>query len=549
MRLWNLQDQKLTPIVLEEQRLPLPLHNIVVSADNHWLVTRKADNTARVWDLTAVDPSVNPHILRGHEGSITSVAFSPDDHWLVTGSADKTARLWGLNAREPVGSPIVLQSEHDNLFVVSNDNHWLVTIGGEGSFGRTDTTARVWDLTARDPASKPIVLTGHEGPIFAVAFSPDNHWLVTGSSDQTARLWNLAATYPLTNPIILRGHDSVVAAVAFSPDQRWLVTGSFDGTARLWRMTPTGAELKPAFILSDSEKTVRSQSQSIFNLHISPDSQLLVTSGSAETPIRLWDLAATNPAANSVVLTGAYHLAISPDSHWLVATGRTDKTARLWDLRSRQFRELPGGGYPVAFSPDHHWLVTCNADARLWDLTSADPAATSITLPGSKDKSIEGVVFSPDNHWLVTGNEDNTARLWNLKDLTVPPLILKGHTKAVDRLAISADSRWLATGSYYEESVRLWDLTSNNPSDTSVVLSIDGSTGQLIAFSNDSKGSRWLVTGNSAANTVLLWNLRLSELEDLACRTAGRNLSEEEWKTYFPGQKYRSTCSALPVGR
>ena len=65
--------------------------------------------------------------------------------------------------------------------------------------GSGDTTARLWDLTSEDPAKTARVLAGHEGSVYAVAISPDNHWLVTGSRDN-----------------------------------HWLETGSGDRTARLW---------------------------------------------------------------------------------------------------------------------------------------------------------------------------------------------------------------------------------------------------------------------------------------------------------------------------
>lgn len=37
-------------------------------------------------------------------------------------------------------------------------------------------------------AVKSVVLRGHDGRAFAVAISPDNRWVVTGSNDKTARL-------------------------------------------------------------------------------------------------------------------------------------------------------------------------------------------------------------------------------------------------------------------------------------------------------------------------------------------------------------------------
>ena len=40
----------------------------------------------------------------GHKGAVNAVAISPDNHWLVTASWDNTARLWDLGAKDPTAS-------------------------------------------------------------------------------------------------------------------------------------------------------------------------------------------------------------------------------------------------------------------------------------------------------------------------------------------------------------------------------------------------------------------------------------------------------------
>jgi WD40 repeat protein len=63
-----------------------------------------------------------------------------------------------------------------------------------------------------------------------------------------------------------------------------------------------------------------------------------------------------------------------------------------------------------------------------------------------------------------------------------------------------------------------------------------------VAISAD---SRWLVTG-SEDNTARLWLVQLNDLVDLARTIVRRNFSAHEWKLYFPGEKYRKTFDDLP---
>jgi hypothetical protein len=63
------------------------------------------------------------------------------------------------------------------------------------------------------------------------------------------------------------------------------------------------------------------------------------------------------------------------------------------------------------------------------------------------------------------------------------------------------------------------------------------------AFSLDGK---WLVVGSNDG-IAWIWDLCLQNLIDLACRTAGRNLSWREWQQYFSQATYRTTCPNLPL--
>jgi len=327
-RLWDLsaKDPAAIPVVLPGGQGGVT--RVAISPDNHWLVTAGGDftvlederqvtvhDTARLWDLSAKDPSTNPMDL--HQ-PVSALAISPNSRWLAAGSFDGTTRLWDLSTKDPAATPVVLRGQQANVTAVaiSPDNHWLVSAS-------TDNTVLLWDLSAKDPAAAdPVILNaGPKATIYAVAVS--NRWVVTGGGDKTVRLWDLSAR---ANPVALRGHPSLVTAVAISPDDHWLVSAGPDATALLWDLSVKDPAAKPVR-LAGHEGWVTA-------VAISPNSRWLVT-GSLDSTVRLWDLSVKDPTANPVVLRGhegyVYAVAISPDSHWLV-TGGKDKTARLWDL-------------------------------------------------------------------------------------------------------------------------------------------------------------------------------------------------------------------------
>ena len=443
-------------------------------------------------------------------------------------------------ALEVIGGRRVIRANGPITAVaISPDNHWVVT----GS--KDNNTAHLWDVSANDLRSNPVILRGHAGEVTAVAISSDNHWVVTGSKDNTARLWDLSAKDPGANSVVLRGHAGVVAAVAISPDSHWIVTASYDNSARLWDLSAKDPRVDPV-ILRGHEDWVKA-------VAISPDSHWVVT-GSDDNTARLWDLRTKNPGANPVVLrgheSGVTAVVFSPDNHWVV-TASNDETARLWDLRAKDpaanpviLRGHKGEVTAVAISPDNHWIVTTSKDntARLWDLRAKDPGSNPLIL-GGHDAPVAAVAISPDNHWVVTASFDNTGRVWDLraKDPGANPVVLRGHEHPVAAVAISPDNHWVVTASY-DNTARVWDLSADDPGVNPVVLRGHGAQVNAVAISSD---NHWLVTASSDG-TARLWLLQVESLIEMAYFTVGRNFFADEWQLYFPGVKYRKTFDQLP---
>ena len=62
-----------------------------------------------------------------------------------------------------------------------------------------------------------------------------------------------------------------------------------------------------------------------------------------------------------------------------------------------------------------------------------------------------------------------------------------------------------------------------------------------------SRGLRWpssrLASSNfGSSGTYMVWDLDPAHWASIACRIAGRNLTQDEWKEYLPDRPYQLTC-------
>ncbi|KAJ5216362.1 NACHT and WD40 domain protein, partial [Penicillium cinerascens] len=446
--------------------------SVTFSPDGHLLASGSEDRTIHLWD-----PPTGSIIqtLEGHSDSVNSLSFSPDGHLLASGSNDKTLRIWNPATGQELH---VLEGHSDSVLSVtfSLDGHLLAS-------GSRDRTINLWD-----PATGSIIQTleGHSDSVNSLSFSPDGHLLASGSNDKTLRIWNLATGEELH---ILEGHSDSVSSVTFSPDCHLLASGSEDRTVRLWDTT-TGV----------LKQILDSYSSSFNTIVFSPDGRVIAT-GSVDWVVRLWDLVTGtlqktidgHMTMGFVLSAASESVAFSPDGQ-LLASCSANETIRLWDPMAGESTEILSGDDPqppvqfMKFSPDGLSLASGSFESSAVCLWNTATGALTHTLDGHS-RSVNSVIFSPDSRLLASCSADGTVRLWGLPIGTVQQT-LNSRYGSVHSAAFSPDGRLLASCTDNGRAC-VWDLarstlyqTFNCHSD-SVHSAAFSSDGRLLAVGTD----------------------------------------------------------------
>lgn len=189
-----------------------------VSADGSQIITASKDMTARVWDSDSlkciavtqnVQQAPQQQTQKGnstqkqiHSAELTAVKFIPTSNavevsLVCTVSFDSVLSCWDLNA----------------IAKNMNADH---------------------DVIAQLPSTSSVA-SCHDGPTFCLAASPNGQYLCTGGKDKKVNLWSMKGKRVVKEGS-LTGHRRTVAAVAFSPIDKLVVSGSNDGTMRVWSL-------------------------------------------------------------------------------------------------------------------------------------------------------------------------------------------------------------------------------------------------------------------------------------------------------------------------
>ena len=467
-------------------------------------MTGTYDGTAQTWDAATGRPQGPP---RKHQGRVMAVAFSPDGRILSTGGAveemdpQKPRRILGGEVQlgeTTTGRPLATPLAHPApvwAVAFSPDGHTLLT-------GCRDQRARFFASLSGALLGEPLL---HEGTVPAVTFSPDGRTALAasagGNQSAAARLWEVPRRPELG---IRVGPRSPITDVAFSPDGRHLLAGSGDGTARLWDLTMSGVASAPRV-----PGPVLHHDGPVAAVAFSPDGRAALT-GSHDQTAQPWDVATGQPRGSALQHDSAVAVvAFSPDGR-SVLTGCVGG-ARLWDATTGQPRGplLPYGGSValVAFSPDGQmFLFSSSQWVHFWKTSDYQPL-TDRRVNGPKQGGCLASAFSPDGETVVTGS-GTTAQLWDRA--TGRLLRAWQNPQSLARACFSPDGKTLLlTGR--EGAAQFWEVATGQPQGAPLVhqpapvADAPGSSRESLLGAAFSPDSRTVLT-RSADRTAQLWD-------------------------------------------
>jgi WD40 repeat protein len=438
------------------------VRDVVFHPQGAWFASAGDDQRIIRWSLPSGDTPAKQLQAWEAPAKVRSLAVNPDGKLLASGGTDRIISLWQAETGE-----LVRRLEGHRERIAESSGLAFSPSGKLLASASYDDTARVWEVSTGQTVQ---VLKGHNGYVQGVAFSPDEKRIATSSQDKRLALWEVESGQPLQ---VFDGHHNFAFGVGFVPrrspadtdlaggtgDAPLLVSSSHDRTLRVWD-TDSGVALR----------VLQGHTAGMLKIavHAPPGAGqgVQVFSPNNDGTVRRWDIAPL-PYQHLVDLSGSpLSTAIAPDGK-AVAVGLDSGALRLYALpemrvMGAQEKAHSDNVTSLSFNADGTVLASASLDktAKLWAVAPDGTLTERQTFSGHT-AAVHGLAFSPDGTLLATASYDGRVGLFTVG--TEEKRFIDAHEGYVVSVAFDPRGRRLLSAGYDDKTVRLWDLTTNPP--------------------------------------------------------------------------------------
>ncbi|HXD89064.1 MAG TPA: hypothetical protein VN641_21410 [Urbifossiella sp.] len=470
-----------SPIAFSPQPSDQPITGLDWLANGKTLVTPASDGTVRLTEIGAnpptpmqrqpqnfnQQPAQPPNNAaarevkryRAHDSAVLAAAVLPDSRLLLTTGEDMTIKRWALPGVD--AAPGLVRLTSPGLTRV-----WEMLPSPAGNYviaaGEGDKTFRVYSQL---PSTLTVEPDKH-GPVFALAYSPDNRYLVTAHDK------GVLVVRDAGNGRVLRFLPGLVnraASIAFGEKGAALVAvggnsakGSDGGEAVVWDFV---------------SGTIRFHLQAAANQNmvaVHADGTMAAGAG-ADGKLRLWILATGHLVkelnADSAVESVAFdhtgqRVAIATANHLIRVYEVASDVAPVEFSANKKLKQSH-----AIFSPDGSEIVVASwrgtgplelkAELAAYSLKKTSAPPRLFTIPTA---ALLSLGFLADGKTLVAaGGEENNAGFIRFFDFgsAKPTGSFTGHRQVVRALAISPDGARMASTGVGE--MRFWTTRGLRP--------------------------------------------------------------------------------------
>ena len=484
----------------------------------------------RAYDVASQKPTYSPApdiyaagVLRrtnffdlSPDGSLLAMGVEPDRLLLVDATSGKVLRVLRGHAE----AVLAVRFSADGTKLASSS---------------ADRTTIVWDVTTGEIFER---LQLGDGDSQGLAFSPDDATLYSGGSDRAVREWDLHGQRRFVSMVVEPDHDFATGASPspggrFASDNRWFGGLRFlDVSTQAWTpLVANGLGLQPG----------------AWN-HAGDRYATVGVDAAGSQSLWIWD-----PITGDVVVERSFSrpeligAAFSQDDT-LVSV--TDKAGRISLLDARTLEpvtadvQLEGTGSGGLLGPDNRTALFFRPGYQP-DRTFEHPSQGWLLLDLLTGETVnEGDVgFDPD--WFARSPDGLRAAIVGKAGEVViidlasgeplrPPVV--GHQGPGWSVSYSPDGSRVLTAAY-DGSVSLWDATTGELLGTVVMPVRVRATADFAA-----DGHSAVIVSDVAG--VYLWDTSIDHALEFACRLAGRDLTQVEWRESFGDRPYEETCPA-----